>query len=504
MFAFETYFIRQLALELSVQVPEAAMTDNTNTTTELSKDSMTPESIRTQTIHGGSEELRASDRSFIAKDEAIAGHTISARLIPAGAVRPFALVASLFFLWGIPNSMNDVLIRQFMKSFSLTRFEAGLVQSAFYLGYFILALPAGLMMRRYGYKRGLITGLCLFATGCFLFLPAAISGTYAFFLGALFVVASGLAFLETASNPFVAQLGPEATSERRLNLAQAFNPLGCITGVLLGTIFIFSGVELSPAEVAAKQADHTYASYLHMETLRVVTPYLVIGGIALLWALLIGATTFPKLDANNESCESTSGDWRSLLHKPHFLWGVFAQFIQCGSQVCMWSYFIQYSKEYVNLSDKKAGLLLTCILIIFGIGRFVSTGLMQRFSASSLMTCYGLTNAGLLLFAMFFPTWAGVIAILLTSFFLSVMFPTIFAFGIKDLGPNTNIGGSFIVMAIVGGAVFTPIMGWLAEALHSTALAFVIPMLGMAGVAAYAAYMGRYEKRRAAECAAQA
>lgn len=504
MFAFETYFIRQLALELSVQVPEAAMTDNTNTTTELSKDSMTPESIRTQTIHGGSEELRASDRSFIAQDEAIAGHTISARLIPAGAVRPFALVASLFFLWGIPNSMNDVLIRQFMKSFSLTRFEAGLVQSAFYLGYFILALPAGLMMRRYGYKRGLITGLCLFATGCFLFLPAAISGTYAFFLGALFVVASGLAFLETASNPFVAQLGPEATSERRLNLAQAFNPLGCITGVLLGTIFIFSGVELSPAEVAAKQADHTYASYLHMETLRVVTPYLVIGGIALVWALLIGATTFPKLDANNESCESTSGDWRSLLHKPHFLWGVFAQFIQCGSQVCMWSYFIQYSKEYVNLSDKKAGLLLTCILIIFGIGRFVSTGLMQRFSASSLMTCYGLTNAGLLLFAMFFPTWAGVIAILLTSFFLSVMFPTIFAFGIKDLGPNTNIGGSFIVMAIVGGAVFTPIMGWLAEALHSTALAFVIPMLGMAGVAAYAAYMGRYEKRRAAECAAQA
>lgn len=503
MFAFETYFIRQLALELSVQVPEAAMTDNTNTSAELSKDSMT-EIASTQTTHTDSEELRADDSAFNLGEVIVAQHSASTRLIPAGAIRPFALVASLFFLWGIPNSMNDVLIRQFMKSFSLTRFEAGLVQSAFYLGYFILALPAGLMMRRYGYKRGLITGLCLFATGCFLFLPAAISGTYAFFLGALFVVASGLAFLETASNPFVAQLGPEATSERRLNLAQAFNPLGCITGVLLGTIFIFSGVELSPAEVAAKQADHTYASYLHMETLRVVTPYLVIGCIALVWALLIGATTFPKLNANDEACETPSGDWRSLLHKPHFLFGVFAQFIQCGSQVCMWSYFIQYSKEYVHLSDKRAGLLLTCILIIFGIGRFISTGLMKRFSASSLMTCYGLTNAGLLLFAMLFPTWAGVIALLLTSFFLSVMFPTIFAFGIKDLGPNTNIGGSFIVMAIVGGAVFTPIMGWLAEALHSTALAFVIPMLGMAGVAAYAAYMGRYEKRRAADCAALA
>jgi len=168
--------------------------------------------------------------------------TYSTALLPPGVMRCFVLVTGLFFLWGIPNAMNDVLIRQFMKSFAISRFQAGLVQSAFYLGYFLFALPAGLLMKRHGYKAGLLTGLSLFATGCFLFYPAANLGKYGFFLAALFVVASGLAFLETASNPFVAQLGPTATSEQRLNLAQAFNPVGYFSGVLVGTIFIFSGV----------------------------------------------------------------------------------------------------------------------------------------------------------------------------------------------------------------------------------------------------------------------
>jgi len=420
-----------------------------------------------------------------------------AALLPAGVGRSFVLVTSLFFLWGIPNGMNDVLIRQFMKSFAISRFEAGLVQSAFYMGYFLLALPAGLLMKRHGYKYGFLTGLCLFATGCFLFLPAANSGKYGFFLAALFVVASGLAFLETASNPFIAQLGPAETAERRLNLAQAFNPLGCITGILLGTAFIFSGVELSPAQIAAKQAAGTYAAYMHTETLRVVTPYLVIGCFALLWAVMIGLTKFPAFLQEREHKAEVSGNWRDLRHQRHFLLAVGAQFIQCGAQVCIWSYFIQYAREYAHTTDKLAGVLLACVLVIFGIGRFASTGLMQRFSPSRIMTAYGVTNACLLLFAMVYPSWAGLGALLLTSFFLSVMFPTIFAMGLKDLGANTNIGGSFIVMAIVGGAVFTPLMGLLAEALHSTAHAFIVPLLGMLGVAAYASYMKGYDARHA-------
>src|SRR6201987_793596 len=163
-------------------------------------------------------------------------------LFPQGNLLPFFLVTQLFFLWGIPNNLNDVLIRQFMKSFAITRFQAGLVQSAFYMGYFVLAVPAGLLMRRVGYKAGFLIGLGLYGTGG-LFWPAALAGRYSFFLAALFVIASGLSFLETASNPFIAQCGDPETSERRLNFSQAFNPIGSITGVLVGTAFIFSGVE---------------------------------------------------------------------------------------------------------------------------------------------------------------------------------------------------------------------------------------------------------------------
>src|SRR3979409_330028 len=209
------------------------------------------------------------------------------RLFPTGHLIPFILVTVLFFLWGIPNNLNDVLIRQFMKSFAISRFQAGLVQSAFYMGYFLLAMPAAFLMRRAGYKSGFVTGLVLFGAGAFLFWPAALAGSYGFFLFALFVIASGLSFLETASNPFIAQLGDPDSSERRLNFAQAFNPLGAITGALIGTVFIFSGIELTPQQVAVLKARHAYEAYLQSETLRVVKPYLVIGTIAIIWAIII-------------------------------------------------------------------------------------------------------------------------------------------------------------------------------------------------------------------------
>src|SRR5438270_4453150 len=224
-----------------------------------------------------------------------------APLFPSGHLVPFILVTALFFLWGIPNNLNDVLIRQFMKSFAISRFQAGLVQSAFYMGYFVLAIPAAVLMRRLGYKAGFVIGLLLFGLGTLLFWPAAIMGRYGFFLFALFVIASGLSFLETASNPFIAQLGDPASSERRLNFSQAFNPLGSITGALVGTIFIFSGVELTPQEIAVRQTRHTYEVYLRSETLRVVKPYLVIGAIAILWAMLILRTRFPAIQSEHES-----------------------------------------------------------------------------------------------------------------------------------------------------------------------------------------------------------
>src|SRR5206468_12088588 len=230
----------------------------------------------------------------------------------------FILVTALFFLWGIPNNLNDVLIRQFMKSFSISRFQAGLVQSAFYMGYFLLAMPAALVMRKLGYKAGFIIGLLLYTVGAFLFWPAAFMGQYGYFLCALFVIASGLSFLETASNPFIAQLGDPDTSEQRLNFSQAFNPFGAITGALVGTIFIFSGVELTPQEIAVRQVHHTYEAYLRSETLRVVKPYLVIGAIGILWAMLILRARFPAIQSEHENEAGDRGQFRDLCRYPHF------------------------------------------------------------------------------------------------------------------------------------------------------------------------------------------
>jgi len=407
------------------------------------------------------------------------------RLLPAGQLVPFVLVIVLFFLWGIPNNLNDVLIRHFMKSFAITRFQAGLVQSAFYMGYFLLAMPAAFLMRRVGYKPGFVIGLLLFGAGAFLFWPAAIAGSYGFFLFALFVIASGLSFLETASNPFIAQLGDQDSSERRLNFAQAFNPLGAISGALIGTVFIFSGVELTPQQIAAQQASHTYEAYLRSETLRVVKPYIVIGAIALVWAVLIVRTKFPSIHAEHENESGDRGHFRDLFRHPHFLFAVLAQFFYVGAQVGTWSYFITYVQEYTHQSEKVAGYFLTGTLAAFGIGRFASAWLMRFISPSKLMGAYSVANVILVGVAVLTPGWLGLWCVFLTSFFMSLMFPTIFALGLKGLGPNTKLGGSLLVMAIVGGAVLTPIMGFISVKTQSLALAYTVPLLAYVIIALY-------------------
>jgi len=400
-----------------------------------------------------------------------------APLLPPGYGVPFILITTLFFLWGIPNNLNDILIRQFMKSFAMTRFEAGLIQSAFYMGYFLLAMPAALVMRKLGYKSGFLIGLSLFSLGCFLFWPAAIVDRYSFFLAALFIIAAGLSFLETASNPFIAQLGDPRSAARRLNLAQAFNPIGSITGVLVGTVFIFSGVELHPTQIAAMRAHHAYGTYLHSETMRVVTPYLVLGALTFAMLVLIAITRFPAGLTRAEEQETGTSGFRALLKYPHFMLAVLAQFAYVGAQVGTWSYFIPYIISYTHEPEKFAGYLLTTTLVAFGIGRFISAWLMRFIHPSLLMAIFCVVNAVLVAVGVVHPGWIGVWALLLTSFFMSLMYPTIFAQGLRGLGSNTKIGGSLIVMAIVGGAVLTPIMGLISVRFGSLALAYGVPLL---------------------------
>jgi FHS family L-fucose permease-like MFS transporter len=407
-------------------------------------------------------------------------------LFPTQGLAAFVLVTGLFFLWGIPNNLNDVLIRQFMKSFEITRLQAGLVQSAFYTGYFLLSIPAAMVMRRFGYKTGLVTGLLLYSAGTFLFLPAAHARSYTLFLLALFVIASGLGFLETGANPLIAQLGAPESAIRRLNFSQAFNPLGAITGVLVGTLFIFSGVELKPAQIAQLKLAGAYDAYLQQETMRVIVPYLVLGAVVLLWTLVMIRTPFPAVAiAPAADSDEAHGSYRALLGYPHFLFSVLAQFCCVGAQVGTWSYFIQYVQDYTHLPEKTAGYFLTGTLAGFGVGRFGSSYWMRIVPASTLMGFFAAANVVLVAVGIVAPGWVGLWAIFLTSFFMSIMFPTIFALGIRGLGPNTKVGASLLVMSIIGGAVVTPMIGLVFQKTHSMATSMAVPLLCYLCVAAY-------------------
>jgi FHS family L-fucose permease-like MFS transporter len=358
-------------------------------------------------------------------------HGYNPPVVPAGRMLPFVLVTALFFLWGVPNNLNDILIRQFMKSFEISRLQAGLIQSAFYMGYFLLAIPAGAMMRRLGYKAGIITGLCLYGVGCFLFWPAAIVSQYWFFLMALFIIASGLAFLETASSPFIAQLGDPETSEQRLNLAQAFNPLGSISAVLIGSRFIFSGIELKPAQVAVLKAQHQYQDYLRSETLRVIVPYIVLGAVVLLWAVLIARTPFPHTGMDFSRATLSRDHSRHIWMRKHFVCAVAAQFLYVGAQVGVWSYLIPYVQTYTGSAERTAGIWLTGALAAFTVGRFASTLLMRVVSAAHLLGAFAVINTAIVTLAALRPGWLGVGCLMAVAFFMSMMFPTIFALGIK-------------------------------------------------------------------------
>jgi len=397
---------------------------------------------------------------------------------------PFLVVTVLFFLWAIPNNLNDILIRQFMKSFNINRSSAGDIQLWFYLGYFTLAIPAAQLMRRFGYKMGIITGLCLLGAGCWMFYPAAQAGLYTFFLVAQFVIASGLSFLETGANSFIAELGPAGSSERRLNLSQAFNPLGSITAGLIGTVFIFSGISPTDAQVAGMQTAGTYQSYLHSETLRVVAPYMVLGTIAFIWAFLVLMTKFPVLGGESPATSASETGTHASLLQPHFVFAVVAQFLYVGAQVGTWSYFIPYVESATGVGDKAAGYMLTATLAAFAVGRFSSAWLMRHFHAQMMLVVYSAVNVVLGIVAVVHPSWFGAMCLLTTSLFMSIMFPTIFALGLKGMGEKTKTAGSFLVMAILGGAALTKVMGILADKSGLQA-AYVIPILCFAGVGLY-------------------
>lgn len=400
--------------------------------------------------------------------------------------------ARLFFLWAVANNLNDILLPQFQQAFTLTNFQAGLIQSAFYFGYFVIPIPAGILMKKLSYKAGIITGSFLYAVGAALFWPAAEIMNYTLFLIGLFIIAAGLGCLETAANPFVTVLGPESGGHFRLNLAQTFNSFGAIIAVVFGQSLILSNVPHQSQEALDKMTPDQLSAYKHSLVLSVQTPYMIIVAIVLVVALLIMLTKFPALQSDDHSDAKQSSFLSSLsrlIRIRHWRWAVLAQFCYVGAQTACWSYLIRYAIEEIpGMTPGFAANYLTGTMVCFFIGRFTGTWLISRFAPHKVLAAYALFAMLLCLISAFSGGHIGLLALTLCSAFMSIQYPTIFSLGIKNLGQDTKYGSSFIVMTIIGGGIVTPVMGFVSDAAGKIPTAELVPALCFAVIFIFARF----------------
>jgi FHS family L-fucose permease-like MFS transporter len=390
---------------------------------------------------------------------------------PKANTAALVLIISLFFLWALTSNLLPSLIPHLKKACQLNDFQSAFIDSAYWVAYFVMALPAANVMRRFSYKTGIISGLIIAAIGALLFYPAAETRQFGFFLGALFLVASGMTFLETAANPYITVLGSPETSSQRLNFAQAFNGLGAFVSAYFLSKLVLSGIEHTDAELSAMSPD-ALAAYLASEADRVKLPYIGIAIILLLVAVLFFIVKLPKV---HEEKGSFKLDLSVFRHK-HFTSGVIAQFFYVGAQVCVSSFFIRYSRYSAGIDELTATDYLGYLLLCFMIGRYVGTFLMRSIAPHKLLTFYSACNILLLIYCTFVGGKAGVFSMMGVEFFMSIMFPTIFALGIKDLGDETKIGSSYMVMSIVGGAIIPLALGYIARNFNMQ-LAYIVPLI---------------------------
>ncbi len=369
---------------------------------------------------------------------------------------PFILVTSLFFLWGISNNLTGILIPHLRKALQLTNTQSTFVDTAVYMAYFLAAIPSGIILNKFGYKKGIIAGLLVFSLGAFLFIPAANSRTYEVFLLGLFIIGCGLTLLETAANPYATKLGDPESGTTRLNLAQSFNGLAAFLAPMIGTLFILSGKEYSAAELSI-MAEADKIAYLASEAASVKVPYLILAVFILLLALVFMAIKFPEF--KEESKLKDTGSIGQAIKQKHLVWAVLAQFFYVGAQVCVTSFFIRMAISGGGVDEKTAGYYLGVYGLLFMSGRFIGTIIMRYISPEKLLSIY----AGICILLSFVAISAEgknvVLALGGLGFFMSIMFPTIFSLGIKDLNENTKPASSLIVMSIIGGAIFPVIMG---------------------------------------------
>lgn len=378
----------------------------------------------------------------------------------------FTLFIFLFFLWGFAHSMLDVLNKHFQDVLVISKFRSTLVQVAVYGGYFLMALPAGMFIRRFSYQKSIIFGLSLFALGAFLFIPAEHFQSFGFFVFSLFIIGCGLTFLETAANPYIISFGDPKTGASRLNLAQSFNGLGWIFGPMIGAFMIFN-------------ADGSSGNVSY--------PYILIGSIVLLVAFFFVFINLPHVE-NKKSRSSNYSEFKKLFKNKIFLFGVLAQFLYVGAQTGINSFFINYVIELdSSILPRDAALILSFGgMGLFMIGRLSGSFVLKKVKPELLLLLTSVIASLLVLIVILSLGIVSLIALFSIYFFMSIMFPTIFALSIQNLGDQTEKGSSLLVMSIVGGAIIPPLMGLIGET--EISIGFIIPMICFIGVMSFAIY----------------
>ncbi len=397
---------------------------------------------------------------------------------------PFILITSLFFLWGLANNLTDTLLAAFKRIMSMTDFETAWIQVAFYGSYFCLALPAAIFIKRFTYKTGVLLGLGMYVIGALLFYPSSLLMVYGVFLGSLFILAGGLAILETAANPYILAMGDEATATRRLNLAQSFNPIGSISGVVISKYFILSHLNTAGADERAAMHPDALVAIQRSELSAVMGPYVTIGFVLVgLW-VIIALTSMPRA-SDEERFIRLKQTARRLFGNRNYVIGVVAQFFYVGAQICVWSFTIRYVMSELTLNEADASGYYIAALIVFMVFRFINTGLMKFIKPEKMLALYAGMGALCTLLVIYGSGIVGVYALVAISGCMSLMFPTIFGLASKGLGEDTKIGSAGLIMAIGGGAALPPVQGYISDATGSINMSYWIPLLCFAIITVY-------------------
>lgn len=420
-------------------------------------------------------------------------------IIPRKLVLPFGLVALLFLFWGVANNMNDTLLAAFKRIMSMSDLQTSLVQVAFYGAYFCMAIPAALLIKRFSYKAGVLTGLFAYALGTMLFYPAGLSGEYAFFLIAIYVMATGCAILETTANPYILAMGPHESATRRLNIAQTLNPLGAIAGILLSRQFILSELQDADAAERSSMSAQALRDMQQHELGAISGTYMLIGGLLMVVFVVIALMKMPKYGAETHGAKTTAPShgttvgrlWRNRCYRD----GVVAQFFYVGAQTCVWSFTIRLVMQLTGCGEAPASDIFLYSIVAFTAFRFIFTWLMKYYRPARLMAIAAVAAIACSLLVILGTTTVAIPALVAISACMSLMFPTIYGIALEDVDPaDTKLGASGLIMAILGGAVITPLQALVSDGTGNIALSFIVPAICFAIILIYAISNGKSRK----------